>query len=169
MMFAYGMDNSKGSYVIPTVLLPLQNDSYSETSMSLASHEMADVSKEYRSERNSTVLQYELRPGEIVIASMVFGALWLFSVFGNSLVCLVIHRSRRTQSTTNYFVVSMACADLLISMTSAPFVLLQFTSGRWTLGSVMCKLVRYFQYLTPGVQIYVLLSICIDRFYTIVY
>uniref|UniRef100_A0A8C3EYL5 Probable G-protein coupled receptor 19 n=1 Tax=Chrysemys picta bellii TaxID=8478 RepID=A0A8C3EYL5_CHRPI len=110
-------------------------------------------------ERNSTVLQYELRPGEIVVASMVFGALWLFSVFGNSLVCLVIHRSRRTQSTTNYFVVSMACADLLISLTSAPFVLLH----------VMCKLVRYFQYLTPGVQIYVLLSICVDRFYTIVY
>nr|XP_048680312.1 probable G-protein coupled receptor 19 isoform X2 [Caretta caretta] len=152
-----------------TVLLPLQNDSHSETSMSLASHEMTDVSTEYRAKRNSTVLQYELRPGEIVVASMIFGALWLFSVFGNSLVCLVIHRSRRTQSTTNYFVVSMACADLLISMTSAPFVLLQFTSGRWTLGSVMCKLVRYFQYLTPGVQIYVLLSICVDRFYTIVY
>ncbi|KFR15150.1 putative G-protein coupled receptor 19, partial [Opisthocomus hoazin] len=112
---------------------------------------------------------YELRPVEIAAASMVLGVLWLVSVFGNSLVCLVIHRSRRTQSTTNYFVVSMACADLLISVTSVPFVLLQLTYGRWTLGNVMCKLVRYIQYVTPGVQIYVLLSICVDRFYTIVY
>ncbi|KGL88956.1 putative G-protein coupled receptor 19, partial [Charadrius vociferus] len=112
---------------------------------------------------------YELRPREIAAATMVLGMLWLVSIFGNSLVCLVIHRSRRTQSTTNYFVVSMACGDLLISVTSVPFVLLQFTWGRWMLGNVMCKLVRYVQYLTPGVQIYVLLSICVDRFYTIVY
>ncbi|XP_019337777.1 probable G-protein coupled receptor 19 [Alligator mississippiensis] len=169
MVLAHGMDDNKAAFVLPTLLLPLQNISYTETSMPLASHEMRDSPKEHRPERNNTVLHYELRPGEIVAASLVFGALWLFSVFGNSLVCLVIHRSRRTQSTTNYFVVSMACADLLISVASAPFVLLQFTSGRWMLGNVMCKLVRYFQYLTPGVQIYVLLSICVDRFYTIVY
>ncbi|KFP77410.1 putative G-protein coupled receptor 19, partial [Apaloderma vittatum] len=112
---------------------------------------------------------YDLRPGEIAAASVVLGALWLVSTFGNSLVCLVIHRSRRTQSTTNYFVVSMACADLLISIASTPFVLLQFAYGRWMLGNVMCKVVRYVQYLTPAVQIYVLLSICVDRFYTIVY
>ncbi|NWZ60925.1 GPR19 protein, partial [Haliaeetus albicilla] len=121
------------------------------------------------SSRNHTVLQYQLRLGETAAASMVLGALWLVSVLGNSLVCLVIHRSRRTQSTTNYFVVSLACADLLISVASVPFVLLQFTYGRWVLGNAMCKLVRYVQYLTPGVQIYVLLSICVDRFYTILY
>ncbi|KFP95725.1 putative G-protein coupled receptor 19, partial [Haliaeetus albicilla] len=112
---------------------------------------------------------YQLRLGETAAASMVLGALWLVSVLGNSLVCLAIHRSRRTQSTTDYFVVSLACADLLISVASVPFVLLQFTYGRWVLGNAMCKLVRYVQYLTPGVQIYVLLSICVDRFYTILY
>ncbi|NWI69474.1 GPR19 protein, partial [Todus mexicanus] len=64
---------------------------------------------------------------------------------------------------------SMACADLLISVAGVPFVLLQFTHSNWMLGNVTCKLVRYVQYLTPGVQIYVLLSICVDRFYTIVY
>ncbi|KAG7259615.1 hypothetical protein CRUP_036850 [Coryphaenoides rupestris] len=77
--------------------------------------------------------------------------------------------SRRTQSTTNYFVVSMACADLLLSLGCAPFVLLQVASGRWPLGAAACKLVRYLQHLCPGVQVYVLLSICVDRFYTIVY
>ncbi|XP_078272580.1 putative G-protein coupled receptor 19 [Rhinoraja longicauda] len=117
--------------------------------------------------RNGTV--QELTTGEIIAVSSIFGVIWLIALIGNTLVCLVIHRSRRTQSTTNYFVVSMASADLLISVVSTPFVLLQFTTGRWFLGDVMCKLVRYVQYLTPGVQIYVLLSICVDRFYTIVY
>ncbi|XP_011374313.1 putative G-protein coupled receptor 19 [Pteropus medius] len=169
MVFAHRMDNSKPPLVIPTLLAPLQNHSCPETATPLSRHGLMDLYEEHSWMSNRTDLQYGLTPGEVATASIFFGTLWLFSIIGNSLVCLVIHRSRRTQSTTNYFVVSMACADLLISIGSTPFVLLQFTTGRWTLGSAMCKVVRYFQYLTPGVQIYVLLSICLDRFYTIVY
>ncbi|XP_043821696.1 probable G-protein coupled receptor 19 isoform X3 [Dromiciops gliroides] len=169
MALGHAMDDSKLPLVIPTVLVPLPNNSHPKTSMPLIEHDMTELYKGHKLERNNTSLTYEPMPGEIAAVSVIFGILWLFSVFGNALVCLVIHRSRRTQSTTNYFVVSLACADLLISVASAPFVLLQVTAGRWTLGNVMCKLVRYFQHLTPGVQIYVLLSICIDRFYTIVY
>ncbi|XP_075347860.1 LOW QUALITY PROTEIN: putative G-protein coupled receptor 19 [Mycteria americana] len=168
-MFAHSMENSSGPFVLPTLLLLLQNKSYPETSIPPAGYEMTESPIAPSSSRNRTVLHYELRPGEIAAAGMVLGALWLVSVFGNSLVCLVIHRSRRTQSTTNYFVISMACADLLISVASVPFVLLQFAYGSWPLGNVMCKLVRYIQYLSPGVQTHVLLSICVDRFYTIVY
>ncbi|XP_029016139.1 probable G-protein coupled receptor 19 [Betta splendens] len=118
---------------------------------------------------NGTVASYELVPGEVAILGLVFGLLWLVSILGNALVCLVIHRSRRTQSTTNYFVMSMACADLLMSLGCAPFVLLQVASGRWPLSAAACRLIRYLQHLCPGVQVYVLLSISVDRFYTIVY
>ncbi|KAM9276289.1 putative G-protein coupled receptor 19 [Cariama cristata] len=168
-MFAHRTNNSSGPWLLPTFWLLLQNKSYPETSIPAAGYEVTESSLGPSSAGNHTVLQHELRPGEIAAAGTVLGALWLVSVLGNSLVCLVIHRSRRTQSTTNYFVVSMACADLLLSVASVPFALLQLTFGRWTLGNMMCKLVRYVQYLTPGVQIFVLLSICVDRFYTIVY
>ncbi|XP_023138400.1 probable G-protein coupled receptor 19 [Amphiprion ocellaris] len=118
---------------------------------------------------NATSASYELTSGEVAILGLVFGVLWLVSILGNALVCLVIHRSRRTQSTTNYFVVSMACGDLLMSLSCAPFVLLQVAAGRWPLSATTCKAVRYLQHLCPGVQVYVLLSISVDRFYTIVY
>ncbi|NXP51538.1 GPR19 protein, partial [Heliornis fulica] len=167
--FAHSMENSSIPSLLPTLLLLLQNKSYTETSSPPAEYEMTESLLGPSSSRNHTVLQYGLKLEETAGASMVLGALWLVSILGNSLVCLVIRRSRRTQSTTNYFVVSMACADLLFSITSVPFVLLQLAFGRWPLGNVMCKLVRYIQYLTPGVQLYVLLSICVDRFYTIVY
>ncbi|NXV54443.1 GPR19 protein, partial [Molothrus ater] len=104
----------------------------------------------------------------IAAASMVWVVLWLISVMGNFLVCLVIHR-RRTPSTPNYFVVSMACADLVSSVGSAPFLLLQLSCGRWVLGSGVCRLARYIQYLTPGVQLYVLLAISMDRCYTLIH
>ncbi|NXK01295.1 GPR19 protein, partial [Corythaixoides concolor] len=167
--FAHSMDNSSTPFLLPTLVLLLHNKSYPETLVPPAAYEATESPRGAISSRNHTGWQYGLRPGEIAAASMVLGALWLVSIFGNSLVCVVIHRSRRTQSTTNYFVVSMATADLLLSVASVPFVLLQFTWGGWMLGNVMCKLVRYVQYLTPAVQIYVLLSICVDRFYTIVY
>ncbi|KAF1372070.1 hypothetical protein PFLUV_G00260520 [Perca fluviatilis] len=118
---------------------------------------------------NGTGVPYELTSGEAAVLGLVFGVLWLVSILGNALVCLVIHRSRRTQSTTNYFVVSMACADLLMSLGWAPFILLQVASGHWPLSAGACKAVRYLQHLCPGVQVYVLLSISVDRFYTIVY
>ncbi|NXT72888.1 GPR19 protein, partial [Chaetops frenatus] len=150
--------------------LLLQNMSSPKASSPPAGYGMAEPPPPGAgSSRNHSLVEYGLRPGEIAAASVVWGALWLISILGNFLVCLVIHRSRRTQSTTNYFVVSMACADLVSSVGSAPFLLLQLSSGRWMLGSGVCRLLRYIQYLTPGVQIYVLLAISVDRFYTIVY
>ncbi|XP_031438296.1 probable G-protein coupled receptor 19 [Clupea harengus] len=118
---------------------------------------------------NASILSYDLSPAEVTVLGLVFGVFWLISVLGNALVCLVIHRSRRTQSTTNYFVVSMACADLLLSLGCGPFILLQVSIGHWPLSAAACKAIRYLQHLCPGVQVYVLLSICVDRFYTIVY
>ncbi|XP_054856834.1 probable G-protein coupled receptor 19 [Eublepharis macularius] len=169
MLLACNMENQGVAVLTSTTGLLEQDYQTAKTSSPRASHEATHLPKAHELEKNMTALQYELMPGELIAASLLLGALWLLSTFGNALVCLVIHRSRRTQSTTNYFVVSLACADLLLSVGSMPLVLLQLASGRWTLGSTMCKLVRYLQYLTPGVQMYVLLSICVDRFYTIVY
>ncbi|NWS02896.1 GPR19 protein, partial [Motacilla alba] len=167
--FARSMDNSSGPVPLLTLLL-LQNTSSPKASSPPAGYEMAEPPVPGASpSRNHSLVEYGLRPGEIIAASVVWGVLWLISVLGNFLVCLVIHRSRRTQSTTNYFVVSMACADLVSSVGSAPFLLLQLSSGRWMLGSGVCRLVRYIQYLTPGVQIYVLLAISVDRCYTLIH
>ncbi|MBN3296221.1 putative G-protein coupled receptor 19 [Amia ocellicauda] len=171
MVYSESMDNIKpSSHSTLFTFLLFQNISLRENTTFLAGFSPVDGIREVSlHQRNESVPTYELSPGEMVATSVVFGMLWLVSVFGNALVCLVIHRSRRTQSTTNYFVVSMACADLLLTLLCTPFVLLQVASGRWMLSGVMCKVVRYAQYLSPGVQIYVLLSICMDRFYTIVY
>jgi G protein-coupled receptor 19 len=94
----------------------------------------------------------------------------LVVVCGNILVCTVIYRSRRLQSTTNYFVVSLAIADVTLGIFTMPFVLVRILSeNTWTLGPGMCKFVRYVQYICPGVTMYVLVAICIDRYYTIIY
>lgn len=112
---------------------------------------------------------YQLSGGEVWALGAALAVLWLVSVVGNSLVLLVVQRSRRAQSTTNHFVVSLAGADLLLSLGVAPLALLQLAWGGWPLGGAACRALRYLQHLCPAVQAFVLLSIAVDRFYTVVF
>ncbi|XP_064635028.1 probable G-protein coupled receptor 19 [Lineus longissimus] len=107
---------------------------------------------------------------QIVLETLTLCVIWLFVVCGNVLVCIVIYRSRRLQSTTNYFVVSLALADVTLGILVMPFILVRVLSeNTWTFGSGMCKFVRYVQYTCPGVTMYVLVGVCVDRYYTIIY
>jgi len=96
------------------------------------------------------------------------------SVVGNILVCIVIHRSRRLQSTTNYFVVSLAAADLLLSVVVMPFALTQELSEIglavqfWPPAST-CKFIRFCQQLVPASTSFVFVAISVDRFYAVVH
>ena len=56
----------------------------------------------------------------IAIASTL-ALLIVFTIFGNSLVCAAFYLSRDLRSVTNYFVVSLAVADLLVGFVCTPF------------------------------------------------
>ncbi|KAK6191496.1 hypothetical protein SNE40_003169 [Patella caerulea] len=123
----------------------------------------------YRSDGSIIGLDMERLTAQIVLELLTLGILWLLSVIGNILVCVVIYRSRRMQSTTNYFVVSLAGADLAIAFICVPFIASRVSTNNWMVGQLVCKLVRFVQYLVPCINMYVLVAICIDRFYTIIY
>lgn len=45
----------------------------------------------------------------------------VLTIFGNTLVILSVFRERSLQTATNYFIVSLACADLLVASVVMPF------------------------------------------------
>lgn len=53
--------------------------------------------------------------------AMLYSLLILAIVFGNVLVCLAVLRERSLQTTTNYLVVSLAVADLLVASLVMPW------------------------------------------------
>ena len=59
----------------------------------------------------------------VVLETVTLCILWVAGLVGNFLVCLVIYRSRRLQSTTNYFVVSLAGGDPVYTILVMPFLL----------------------------------------------
>lgn len=107
--------------------------------------------------------------GQVGVETFTLIVIWILAVTGNSFVCIVINRSRRIQSTTNYFVISLACSDLALALLCIPFIASRVITSRWLLGDAICKFVRFVQFLVPCVNMYTLVSIAIDRFYTIIY
>ena len=84
-----------------------------------------------------------LRPvANVVVESVSMVTMCVMSLVLNILVCVVIRHSRRLQSTTNYFVVSLAGSDLCLTICCMPFVVTRVIAGTWITGVAMCKIVR---------------------------
>lgn len=64
----------------------------------------------------STELNVPYAVMEILVAVM--------AVVGNGLVIIVFHRERRLRRRTNYYIVSLAIADLLVGSLGIPFAIL---------------------------------------------
>jgi len=63
----------------------------------------------------------------------------LFTLVGNSLVVVAVASTRRLRSSvTNYFVVSLAVADLTVAVLVMPYAVFYELYGRWTFGWVFC-------------------------------
>jgi dopamine D2-like receptor len=59
----------------------------------------------------------------------------IFTLFGNVLVIMAVCRERTLQTVTNYFIVSLAIADLLVAVVVMPFavyVLVSKTHSSYT-------------------------------------
>lgn len=78
--------------------------------------------------------------GECNYYAMLYALLILAIVFGNVLVCLAVLRERSLQTTTNYLVVSLAVADLLVASLVMPWaVYLEVSTWTPRLSSVIYR------------------------------
>jgi len=63
----------------------------------------------------------------------------VFTLTGNSLVVIAVASTKRLRSSvTNYFVVSLAVADLTVAVLVMPYAVLYELHGSWTFGWIFC-------------------------------
>uniref|UniRef100_A0A8D0FSE8 Dopamine receptor D4 n=1 Tax=Strix occidentalis caurina TaxID=311401 RepID=A0A8D0FSE8_STROC len=100
------------------------------------------------------------------IAALVLGiVLILFIVGGNGLVCLSVCTERALKTTTNYFIVSLAVADLLLALLVLPlYVYSEFQGGVWSLSTVLCDALMTMDVMLCTASIFNLCAISVDRF-----
>lgn len=64
---------------------------------------------------------------------------------GNSLVCVAVYRNHTMRTVTNYFIVNLALADLLVIIFCLPSSVLWDVTETWFLGLRLCKAIPYLQ------------------------
>ena len=98
-----------------------------------------------------------------------YSSVIVMSIFGNGLVILTIVTCRRMRSVTNYFIVSLAGADLLMAV-GIPFTLASsFAGNRWPFSAVLCPVITYLQAVAVFLSTFTLVGLSIDRFRAVVY
>lgn len=99
---------------------------------------------------------------------IVFVAVILSAILGNSLVIVAVMRNRKLRTWTNYFVVSLALADTLVALCAMSFNASQtLNEGRWLFDQVTCDLWNSLDVYFCTTSILHLCCISVDRYYAI--
>lgn len=88
----------------------------------------------------------------------------LTAVAGNLLVILSVACNRHLQTVTNYFIVNLAVADLLLSATVLPFSATMEVLGFWAFGRAFCDVWAAVDVLCCTASILSLCTISVDRY-----
>ena len=75
----------------------------------------------------------------LVIKTCLMGLIIAASIFGNLLVIISVARFRKLRIITNYFVVSLAMADILVALVAMGFNASVIIFRQWMFGYAMCK------------------------------
>ncbi|XP_062859547.1 dopamine receptor D4a [Trichomycterus rosablanca] len=98
--------------------------------------------------------------------ALILGILLIIVIIcGNLLVCISVFREKALKTTTNYFIVSLAVADLLLAVLVLPlYVYSEFLDGVWSLNMTICDFLMTMDVMLCTASIFNLCAISIDRF-----
>ncbi|KAF0309951.1 Cardioacceleratory peptide receptor [Amphibalanus amphitrite] len=84
-------------------------------------------------------------------------------VCANSLLLISLVSAKSRKSRTNFFIMHLALADLLVGLISVVTDVVGKFTVVWYGGAIACKIVKYFQVLVTFSSTYVLVALSIDR------
>ncbi|KAE8742968.1 hypothetical protein FOCC_FOCC011398 [Frankliniella occidentalis] len=103
------------------------------------------------------------------VKGAIMGIIIFAALFGNLLVIVSVMRHRKLRVITNYFVVSLALADMLVAIMAMCFnASVELTGGLWLFGYFMCDVWNSMDVYFSSASILHLCCISVDRYYAIV-
>ncbi|XP_062924713.1 orexin receptor type 2 [Mobula hypostoma] len=100
----------------------------------------------------------------LIIAYIV---VFIVALLGNILVCVAVWKNHHMRTVTNYFIVNLSFADILVTIICLPASLFVDITETWFFGHVLCKIIPYLQTVAVSVSVLTLSCIALDRWYAI--
>jgi 5-hydroxytryptamine receptor 1 len=133
---------------------------------------------EYRPDEKNcsqTKIQYESSLGvslavpqwEAAVTALTLTSIILLTVVGNVLVILSVFTHKPLRIVQNFFIVSLAVADLTVALLVLPFSVAVQILGRWEFGIHVCKMWLTCDVLCCTASILNLCAIALDRYWAI--
>ncbi|CAI4231530.1 unnamed protein product [Auanema sp. JU1783] len=104
----------------------------------------------------------------LVAAIIVIGAIFsILTTVGNLMVMISFKIDKQLQTISNYFLFSLAVADVAIGMISIPLMTYYFAMRSWGIGYTMCQFWLCVDYLMSNASVLNLLLISFDRYFSV--
>uniref|UniRef100_A0A3Q2D4V2 Muscarinic acetylcholine receptor n=1 Tax=Cyprinodon variegatus TaxID=28743 RepID=A0A3Q2D4V2_CYPVA len=104
---------------------------------------------------------------QVVLIVLLTGTLSLVTIIGNILVVVSFKVNRQLKTVNNYFLLSLAVADLIIGVISMNLYTVYLIMGYWALGTWACDLWLTVDYVASNASVMNLLVISFDRYFSI--
>lgn len=101
---------------------------------------------------------------EVIATMVVLGIIDLVVIVGNSLVIAAVITARKLRTVTNIFIVSLACADLMLGFAVLPFSISLEVFKTWYFGNVWCSIWLAIDVWLCTASILNLCAISLDRY-----
>ncbi|KAM4692747.1 orexin receptor type 2 [Discoglossus pictus] len=101
----------------------------------------------------------------VLIAGYI--TVFVIALIGNILVCVAVWKNHHMRTVTNYFIVNLSLADVLVTITCLPATLVVDITETWFFGKTLCKIIPYLQTVSVSVSVLTLSCIALDRWYAI--
>ncbi|CAL1538066.1 unnamed protein product, partial [Lymnaea stagnalis] len=113
------------------------------------------------------ILGVDRTTAEIVVISIVVGLLAILTAGGNMLVIVAFKLDKNLQTVSNYFLLSLAVADLTIGIVSMPLYTVYLLMGYWPLKALMCDIWLSLDYTMSNASVANLIIISFDRYLSV--
>ncbi|XP_078365100.1 melatonin receptor type 1B-B-like [Oculina patagonica] len=103
------------------------------------------------------------------ITECIFSAILIITAFtGNFLVCLAIKNNTKLRTVPNYYIASLALADMLMSLFGMPLTFATLIADDWILGEALCQYQGYVGTVLGIASLLIITLTAVNRYFRIV-